>query len=210
MANLKEEFGLSEKPKIEGIITRDGTITATDEYSQHVLEKQKGTPEKRQKAVNKQVDAFKVHVTGNVRKGETMEAYSVEVVIPACEDEAMQYHIQRFVTMELMKTGKLYDGVLNRSIEDIEETKCDLSFIGKDVFSMTKEEIQYACDYYDIMGCSYSNPSVRAIQREFYIKYALKTDSSLVNAEKITQQEFISKVESTLDYKKLPKMILSE
>lgn len=210
MGNLKEEFGLAEKPKVEGIITRDGTITAVDDYSREVLEKQKGEPEKRQKAVNKKVDAFKVHVTGNVRKGESMEPYSVEVIIPVCEDAAMQYHIQRFVTMELMKAGKLYDGVLNRSIEDIEETKLELAFIGKDVFSLSKDEIQYACDYYDIMGCSYSNPSIRTIQREFYMKYALKTDSSLVNAEKITQQEFISKVESTLDYKKLPKMILAE
>ena len=136
-----------------------------------------------------------------------MESYAVSVVIPQCDDNDMQYHIQRFVIAELIKQGKLYDGVINRNIDEIEETELELTFAGKDVFSLSKDEIQVACDYYGLRGCGYNNPSVRNMQREFYKKYLLKTDETL--QDQFAQKEFITKVDSIIDYKKLPKVTLA-
>jgi hypothetical protein len=81
-----------------------------------------------------------------------------------------------------------------------------LTFIGKDIFTLTKDEIMLACDYYGVRGCSYTNPSLRALQREFYKNYKLKTDPSL--QDQFTSREFITAVGKVLDYKKLPKVVL--
>ena len=202
MANAKEQFGLSDKPEIHGVVEHETQPIAADEYSKQVEAELKKPEAPKAKAVNKKVPAFKLTVRGNVRNGEKMEAYSVDVIIP----EELQYHIQRFVNMELVKQGNYHDGVINRSIDEIEETELEFTFIGKDVFSLSKEEIQYACDYYGIRGCAYNNPSIRALQREFYKKYTIKTDSSL--SDQMTQAEFITKVDSIIDYKKLPKVKL--
>ena len=206
MANAKEQFGLADKPEIHGVVEHETTPVAVDEYSKQVEAELKKPEAPKAKAVNKKVPAFKLTVRGNVRNGEKMEAYSVDVVIPECPEEELQYHIQRFVNMELVKQGNYHDGVINRSIDEIEESTLEFTFIGKDVFSLSKEEIQYACDYYGIRGCAYNNPSIRALQREFYKKYLIKTDSSL--AEPLAQAEFITKVDAIIDYKKLPKIKL--
>ena len=206
MANAKEQFGLADKPEIHGVVEHETEPIAADEYSKQVEASLKKPEAPKAKAVNKKVPAFKLTVRGNVRNGEKMEAYSADVIIPQCPEEELQYHVQRFVNMELVKQGNYHDGVINRSIDEIEETELEFTFIGKDVFSLSKEEIQYACDYYGIRGCAYNNPSIRALQREFYKKYLLKTDDSL--KEQLAQQEFITKVDAIIDYKKLPKIKL--
>ena len=93
------------------------------------------------------------------------------------------------------------------NIDEIEETELELTFAGKDIFSLSKDEIQVACDYYGLRGCGYNNPSVRNMQREFYKKYLLKTDETL--QDQFAQKEFITKVDSIIDYKKLPKITLA-
>lgn len=209
MTNAKEQFGLTDTPVINGIVEHETESVGADEYSRQIDEKIKAEKQERArpKAVKNKVPAFKIAVTGNVRHGETMESYSVSVVIPQCADDDMQYHIQRFVIAELIKQGKLYDGVINRNIDEIEETELELTFAGKDIFSLSKDEIQVACDYYGLRGCGYNNPSVRNMQREFYKKYLLKTDETL--QDQFAQKEFITKVDSIIDYKKLPKITLA-
>ena len=206
MANAKEQFGLSDKPEIHGVVEHETAPVAADEYSKQVEAELKKPETPKAKAVNKKVPAFKLTVRGNVRNGEKMEAYSADITIPECPEEELQYHIQRFVAMELVKQGNYHDGVINRSIDEIADGELELTFIGKDVFSLSKEEIQYACDYYGIRGCAYNNPSIRALQREFYKKYLIKTDESL--KDQLTQAEFITKIDSIVDYKKLPKVKL--
>lgn len=206
MANAKEQFGLSEKPTITGIVERENESHPADAYSAQLEAELNKPAPARKKAVNKSVDAYKLTVRGNTRKGETMQAYSVEFVMPMCDEETIQYHAQRFVVAELAKKGELYDGVITRSIDEIEETTVELTFIGKDIFTLTKDEIMLACDYYGVRGCSYTNPSLRALQREFYKNYKLKTDSSL--QDQFTAREFITAVGKVLDYKKLPKVVL--
>lgn len=208
MANAKEQFGLSDKPEIHGVVEHETEPKPADEYSAQVEASLKKPETPRAKAVNKKVDAFKLTVRGNVRDGEKVQPYSVDVTIQECPEEELQYHIQRFVNMELIKQGNYRDGVINRSIDEISESTLELTFIGKDIFNLTKEEIQYACDYYGIRGCAYNNPSIRSLQREFYKKYLIKTDESL--ADQMTQAEFITKIDSIIDYKKLPKVKLAE
>lgn len=207
--NAKEQFGLTDTPEIHGVVEHETQAVGADEYSRQIDAKMKEDKKERAKpkAVANKVPAFKIAVSGSVRKGETMESYNVSVVIPQCDDEDMQYHIQRFVIAELVKQGKLYDGIINRNIDEIEETELELTFVGKDVFSLSKDEIQVACDYYGLRGCSYNNPSVRSMQREFYKKYLLKVDETL--QDQFAQKEFISKVDSIVDYKKLPKIELA-
>lgn len=209
MTNAREEFGLTDTPVIHGVVEHETEAVAADDYSRQIDEKLKAEKQERAKpkAVKNKVPAYKIAVSGSVRKGETMEAYNVSVIIPQCDDDDMQYHIQRFVVAELIKEGKLYDGVINRNIDEIEETELELTFAGKDVFALSKDEIQVACDYYGLRGCSYNNPSVRNMQREFYKKYLLKTDESL--QDQFAQKEFITKVDSIVDYKKLPKVTLA-
>lgn len=206
MANAKEQFGLTDKPEIHGVVEHETEPVAADEYSKQVEASLKKPEAPKVKAVNKKIPAWKLTVRGNVRDGEKMQAYSVDVVIPECPEEELQYHIQRFVITELVKQGKLYDGVINRSIDEIASAELELTFIGKDVFDLSKDEIQYACDYYGIRGCAYNNPSIRSLQREFYKKYLIKTDASL--KDQMLQAEFITKVDSIIDYKKLPKIKL--
>lgn len=207
MANIKEEFGLSEKPTVDGIMEREANkAVAKDDYSAGELEKQSRPVAKKEKAVSSLVPAYKVTVAGNVRHGKSMEPYSVEILIQKCPDDEIQYHAQRFVVMELAKKGQLYDGVLTRSIDDIKSTELELTFLGKDVFDLSKEEIQYACDYYGIHGCGYTNPSIRAIQKQFYLGYQLKLVGNTL--EHAQQQELISKIDGTLDCSKLPKVVL--
>lgn len=209
MTNAKEQFGLTDTPEIHGIVEHETEAVGADDFSRQIDEQKKAQKQERAKpkAVANKVPAFKIAVSGSVRKGETMESYNVSVVIPQCDDEDMQYHIQRFVIAELVKQGKLYDGVINRNIDEIEDTELELTFIGKDIFSLTKDEILLACDYYGLRGCGYNNPSVRSIQREFYKKYLIKTDETL--QDQFAQKEFITKVDSIVDYKKLPKVELA-
>lgn len=206
MANAKEQFGLTDKPEIHGVVEHETEPVAADEYSKQVEASLHKPEAPKVKAVNKKIPAWKLTVRGNVRDGEKLQAYSVDVVIPECPEEELQYHIQRFVITELVKQGKLYDGVINRSIDEIASAELELTFIGKDVFDLSKDEIQYACDYYGIRGCAYNNPSIRSLQREFYKKYLIKTDASL--KDQMLQAEFITKVDSIIDYKKLPKIKL--
>lgn len=207
MASAKELFDI-KTPEIHGVVEKENEVVALDEYSKAVEKELKGEPEKKVKAKNKKVDAYRLTVRGNVRDGEKAVSYSVSFVMPRCEDEALQYHAQRFVVVELCKAGKLGDGVLTRYIDEIEETTLELSFFGKDVFALTKDEIQYACDYYGITGCGYDSPSLRNLQKEFYKKYVLANDPSL--QDQFAKREFITKIDSVLDYKKLPKITLSE
>ena len=141
MANAKEQFGLTDKPTITGIVERESEVHPADEYSARLEAELNKPAPARKKAVNKSVDAYKLTVRGNTRKGETMESYTVEFVMPKCSEESIQYHAQRFVVAELAKKGELYDGVLTRAIDEIEETTVELTFIGKDVFTLTKDEI---------------------------------------------------------------------
>lgn len=207
--NAKEQFGLTDTPEIHGVIEHETEAVGADDFSRQIDEQKKAQKQERAKpkAIKNKIPAFKIAVSGSVRKGETMESYAVFVVIPECSDEDMQYHIQRFVIAELIKQGKLYDGVINRNIDEIEETELELTFVDKDIFSLSKDEIQIACDYYGIRGCGYNNPSVRNMQREFYKKYLLKTDETL--QDQFAQKEFITKVDSIIDYKKLPKVTLA-
>ena len=205
--SIKEEFGLTEKPTVEGIIEREANkAVAKDDYSAAELAKQSRPVTKKEKVSTSLVPAYKLTVAGNVRHGQSMEAYKVDIVIQKCPDDEIQYHAQRFVVMELAKQGKLYDGVLTRSIDDIQNTELELTFLGKDVFELSKEEIQYACDYYGIHGCGYTNPSIRAIQKQFYLGYQLMREGK--SLERAQQQELISKIDGTLDYTKLPKVTL--
>lgn len=207
--NAKEQFGLTETPEIHGVVEHETEAVGADEYSRQIDEqiKENKKEKARPKAEKNKIPAFKISVSGNVRQGETMQAYNVSVVIPACDDEDMQYHIQRFVIAELVKQGKLYDGIINRNIDEIEETELELTFVGKDIFSLSKDELQLACDYYGVRGCGYNNPSIRSLQREFYKKYLLKTDPTL--QDQFAEKEFITKVDSIIDYKKLPKVTLA-
>jgi hypothetical protein len=207
MTSAKEQFGLTDKPEIHGVVERENdSLVAGNDYSAQIDAELKKKPEPVAKAKNGKIAAYKIAVSGNVRKGETMESYSVSVTIPQCPDDELQYHIQNFVEMELVKQGKLHDGVLTRAIDEIEETELTLDFIGKDVFSLSKEQLVLAQDYYGIAGCHYTNPSLRALQKLFYMKYKIKTDESL--HEEMAKKEFISIIESTVDYKKLPKLVL--
>ena len=90
MANAKEQFGLSEKPEIHGVVEHETEPVAADEYSKQVEASLKKPETPKAKAVNKKVPAFKLTVRGNVRNGEKMEAYSADIVIPECPDTSMQ------------------------------------------------------------------------------------------------------------------------
>lgn len=206
MSNAKEQFGLSAKPEIHGIVERENVSVPADDYSAKIDAELNKKSEPVAKAKNGKIAVYKIAVSGSVRKSDTMESYNVTVTIPQCPENEMQYHIQNFVEMELVKQGKLYDGVLTRAIDEIDETEITLDFIGKDVFSLSKEQLILAQDYYGLSGCHYTNPSLRSLQKKFYMNYKIKTDESL--HDEFARKEFISIIESTVDYKKLPKLVL--
>ena len=97
MTSAKEQFGLSAKPEIHGIVERENVSVPADDYSAKVDAELNKKSEPVAKAKNGKIAAYKIAVSGSVRKSDTMESYNVTVTIPQCPENEMQYHIQNFV-----------------------------------------------------------------------------------------------------------------
>lgn len=218
MANIKKHFNksdsvvksvASEKPKRNAPVEQISEGEEfQDDYSRQVAEsRNKGIQPKEQPGKGNKIKGLKVSVSGGVRIGDKEEGYNVEVVIPYCPDNELQYHIQRFVVLELHKQKKLGNGVITRYIDNIEECEVELTFIGKNVFDLSKEETQLAADYYNIKCLPGNTPSLVAIQRSLYVNYKIKTSDD-IRTDPMKRALYISKIDGIKDKAKLPDCLL--
>jgi len=96
--------------------------------------------------------------------------YRVTVKIPRRENYGL--YLKEAVLMELRKTDLLYSGIVTWNLEKIEKCSVPVSFIGKDVFDLSRDECYLAKAYYGLGGFQCFDGDLRTVQKEIYRRFA--------------------------------------
>lgn len=117
------------------------------------------------------VNGIELDVVGEaIHSNKGASQYRVTVKIPRRENYGL--YLKEAILMELRKTDLLYSGVATWNVDRIEKTTVPVSFIGKDVFDLSREECFMAKAYYGLGGFQCFDGDLRTVQKEIYRRFA--------------------------------------
>lgn len=117
------------------------------------------------------VDGIELDVVGEaIHSNKGASQYRVTVKIPRRENYGL--YLKEAILMELRKADLLYSGVATWNVDRIEKTTVSISFIGKDVFDLSREECFMAKAYYGLGGFQCFDGDLRTVQKEIYRRFA--------------------------------------
>lgn len=155
---------------------------------------------------------LKLKVTGSyLRNGEPND-YDLTVYMPKCdEDHIQQAAMYRATPMALYKKGTACDYLRSCYVDEIEEVELTKdtpkeeaeaikeaeAYMGKDIKTLTYEDIQNAAIAYQLQGVPlYHQTDIRESRQRFYYEYAnnileleIEKDFDYANARQITLDE---------------------
>ena len=117
------------------------------------------------------VDGIELDVVGEaIHSNKGASQYRVTVKIPRRENYGL--YLKEAILMELRKADLLYSGVATWNVDRIEKTTVSISFIGKGVFDLSREECFMANAYYGLGGFQCFDGDLRTVQKEIYRRFA--------------------------------------
>lgn len=155
---------------------------------------------------------LKLKVTGSYLRNDEPNDYEVTLYMPKCDDDHIQQAaMYRATPMALYRKGMACDYLRSCYVDEIEEVQVTKdtpkeeaeaikeaeSFFGKDIKTLTYEEIQNAAIFYQLTGVPlYHQTDIRESRQRFYYEYATKVlerelekDFDYANARQITLDE---------------------
>ena len=117
------------------------------------------------------VDGVELDVVGEaIHSNKGASQYRVTVKIPRRENYGL--YLKEAILMELRKADLLYSGVATWNVDKIEKITVPVSFIGKAVFDLSREECFMAKAYYGLGGFQCFDGDLRTVQKEIYRRFA--------------------------------------
>ena len=138
------------------------------------VEESKKTVKTRKKAEDKSettVDGVCIDVVGEaIHSNKGSSQYRVSVNIPRRED--YQLYLREAILMKLREEDLLFAGVTTWNTDKIENIEVPVSFIGKNVFDLSRAECFAVKAYYGLGGFTCHDGDLRTVQREIYRRFA--------------------------------------
>ena len=117
------------------------------------------------------VDGVCVEVVGEaVHNNKGVQQYHVSVKIPRRENSGL--YLREAILMQLRKEDLLYSGVLTWNTESVSHAEVPVTFIGKNIFDLSRDECFAAKAYYGLGGFACHDGDLRTLQKEIYRRFA--------------------------------------
>lgn len=118
-----------------------------------------------------EVDGVCIEVVGEaVHSNKGSQQYRVSVTIPRRENSGL--YLREAILMELRKTDLLFAGVATWNVESVAEVSVPVSFIGKNIFDLSRDECFAVKAYYGLGGFTCHDGDLRTAQKEIYRRFA--------------------------------------
>ena len=138
------------------------------------VEESKKTVKTRKKTEYKNeisVEGVCIDVVGEaVHSNKGSSQYKVSVNIPRRED--YQLYLREAILMKLREEDLLFAGVSTWNTDKIENIEVPVSFIGKNIFDLSRAECFAVKAYYGLGGFTCHDGDLRTVQREIYRRFA--------------------------------------
>lgn len=142
----------------------------TPEVAAETPVKAKSTKAKKDSSATS-VDGVCIEVVGEaVHSNRGSEQYRVSVNIPRRENSGL--YLREAILMELRKKDLLYSGVATWNVESVTEVSVPVSFIGKNIFDLSRDECFAVKAYYGLGGFTCHDGDLRTAQKEIYRRFA--------------------------------------
>lgn len=157
---------------------------------------------------------LKVKVSGSYLRDNKPNDYSLTIYMPECDKDYIQMNaMRRAVPMALQLKGMMCDYLRSCYIDEIEEVsagkdtpkaeadeiKAVESYKGKDIKTLSYEEIQNAAMAYQLIGVPlYHQTDIRESRQRFYYEYA----TNILGKELAKDFDFANALVIVLDEKK--------
>lgn len=96
--------------------------------------------------------------------------YRTTVVIPRTENYSL--YLREAILMKLRQEDLLYVGVVTWNVDKIEKTDAPITFVGKNIFDLSRDECFAAKAYYGLGGFTCYDGDLRTVQKEIYRRFA--------------------------------------
>lgn len=151
--NVNVETPAVETPAVDAVPATDATPEAKAEKNTKGKGKGKSTKDAATPAENSDaptVCGMRITVVGRAVSLNGLENYETTVDIPRREN--WQQYLRSFVERKLQSESASIQGVQTTYIDDEEEITVPVSFFGKDVMKLSREEIFPVAAYYGLRG----------------------------------------------------------
>lgn len=157
------------EPEKEILETQE--VEKTPEVQPEVEKEPKKTTKKAKKETETTVEGVRITVVGEaVHSSEGIKQYRVTVDVPRRENFGL--YTKESILTELKKTDLLFNGIITHNIDSVERIDVPVTFIGKNVFDLTRNECAFAKAYYGLGGFKCYDGDLRTVQREIYRRFA--------------------------------------
>lgn len=118
-----------------------------------------------------EVEGVEVEVVGEaVHSNNGSQQYRVSVKIPRRVNYSL--YLREAILMNLHKTDLLYTGVVTWNIDKLDISPVEVTFIGKNVFDLSRDECFAVKAYYGLGGFQCFDGDLRTVQKEVYRRFA--------------------------------------
>lgn len=117
------------------------------------------------------VSGVAIDVVGEaVHSNKGPQQYRKTIKIPRRED--YQLYLREAILMDLRKDDLLFAGVTTWNVDKIEEIDVPVTFIGKKIFDLSRDECFAVKAYYGLGGFTCHDGDLRTLQKEIYRRFA--------------------------------------
>lgn len=172
----KEQEMTVETPEVDTALAEQPTVE-TPEVAAPVEEPKKTTRTRKKAETQPEiedgalVDGVQIDVVGEaIHSNKGSSQYRVSVKIPRRED--YQVYLREAILMKLREEDLLFAGVTTWNQDKIENVEVPVSFLGKNVFDLSRAECFAAKAYYGLGGFACHDGDLRTVQKEIYRRFA--------------------------------------
>lgn len=156
---------------------KENEVLETQEVVTEQVETPVEEPKKAPKAKKKaepegiMVEGVQIDVVGEaIHSNKGSSQYRVSVKIPRRED--YQLYLREAILMNLRQDDLLFAGVTTWNTDKIENVEVPVSFIGKNIFDLSRDECFAVKAYYGLGGFACHDGDLRTVQKEIYRRFA--------------------------------------
>lgn len=172
----KEQEMTVETPEVDTALAEQSTVETPEVAAP--AEEPKKTTRTRKKAETQLavdtvavVDGVQIDVVGEaIHSNKGSSQYRVSVKIPRRED--YQVYLREAILMKLREEDLLFAGVTTWNQDKIENVEVPVSFLGKNVFDLSRAECFAVKAYYGLGGFTCHDGDLRTVQKEIYRRFA--------------------------------------
>lgn len=160
-----------ETPAVETAAEQPTVETPVVETPVEEKPKKTSTKKTTKAADTTDVDGVEIVVVGEaIHSNKGSQQYNVTVKIPRRENSGL--YLREAILMELRKTDLLFAGVASWNTDSVQLVSVPVTFIGKNVFDLSRDECFAVKAYYGLGGFTCHDGDLRTVQKEIYRRFA--------------------------------------